>query len=471
MGIPTRNQVCRWDTSGLASVAAAATHHADTIVAIARGVHTIVHDDLIWSGQARQAAEDRADREQTQLGAIATAYDHLAEACAGADNAMGFVIGEIKTILKTYEIAPLSVDDAWIVHGVQDENAEGAIQLARLAGLAKTLGEDDVTWSGKINAANDELDRLASQTALAAAMRSLFQFQGQDPRVSADRMTVSAAAFQQIFGRPPTSPSDWSTAEALNPKSYTPEFQGVHPEIRVVRINPVPGQGVVRMSQYIEQRDVSDPDFPMRPGARDLGNNRTADPNFDPEHSKVTTYIDYENGIVVMRQNPSVRENDDGSPGHVTVGAPDGRVWQNPDGSVRIQYEATNPLAPGIATKPPFSDGHHVSVNGDLVISPGPNGVTVNGTRTDYPSMEVYQDGPDGRTRFSYVDPAKSGSSLGPAMNLPFHHDIGLGPTAFRPFHEWNNQYDVPGNPKPSTTFGPVTDPPRVPVPKQQGTI
>lgn len=64
------------------------------------------------------------------------------------------------------------------------------------------------------------------------------------------------------------------------------------------------------MSQYIEQRDVSDPDpnpLNLNPGARDLGNNRTADPNFDPEHTKVTTYVDYENGIVVMRQNPSAR--------------------------------------------------------------------------------------------------------------------------------------------------------------------
>ena len=55
------------------------------------------------------------------------------------------------------------------------------------------------------------------------------------------------------------------------------------------------------MSQYIEQRDVTS----SLDGARDFGNDRLATPQFDPEDTKVTTYIDCENGIVVMRQNPS----------------------------------------------------------------------------------------------------------------------------------------------------------------------
>jgi len=112
-----------------------------------------------------------------------------------------------------------------------------------------------------------------------------------------------------------------------------------------------------------------------------------------------------------------------------------------------------------------------VIVNGDLVFQPGPNGVQVNGTRTDYPSLEVYQDTPDGRTQTIALDPAESGSSLGPAMNLPFHHDIGVGGAAFRPFTDWNGQYDVPGSTKPATPFGLVTAPPSVPAqPAPKGT-
>ncbi|WP_330228722.1 hypothetical protein OHA40_21735 [Nocardia sp. NBC_00508] len=225
------------------------------------------------------------------------------------------------------------------------------------------------------------------------------------------------------------------------------------------------GQGVVRTAQYIEQRDVTS----WPPPQRDLGDNRTADPNFDPEHAKVATYIDYENGIVVMRQNPSVRQNPDGTPGEVQAGVPTGQVWQAEDGSVRIRYEAGNPFAPDWTANPPGTtkiDDHPVTVNGDLVLKPGDTGVEVHGTRTDYPSLEVYQDDPQGNTRTVVIDPAVSGRSWGPSVNLPYHHDIGLGESAFRPFHEWNSTDDVPGPEKPPTQFGPVPNPPHVPLPK-----
>ncbi|OBI37810.1 hypothetical protein A5708_00990 [Mycobacterium colombiense] len=269
-------------------------------------------------------------------------------------------------------------------------------------------------------------------------------------------------AFKQVFGREPTSTADWETAAALDPQTYDPKFNGAKSEIRVVRIRPVPGQGVVRVSQWIRQRDVTS--FP--PWKRDLGNNRGPNTNFDPEDTKVTTYIDYENGLVVLRQNPSVEENSTGGPGRVKVGVPNGSVTQLPDGSVRIKYDAGNPFAPQITGDPsgPFA-GHTVTVNGDLVFTPGAGGVQVNGTRTDYPSLEVYQDLPNAGTRTVLIDPAQSGRSWGPAFNLPGHHDVGpLGGKAFAPFDTggWSTKYDVPA-PLPATDFGSVTDIPSVP--------
>ncbi|BBY39839.1 hypothetical protein MMAN_39730 [Mycobacterium mantenii] len=269
-------------------------------------------------------------------------------------------------------------------------------------------------------------------------------------------------AFKQVFGREPTSAADWETAAALDPQTYDPKFKGTKSQVEVVKIRPVPGQGVVRVSQWIEQRDVTS--FP--PWKRDLGNNRGPNPTFDPEDTKVTTYIDYENGLVVLRQNPSVEENSTGGPGQVKVGIPKGSVTQLPDGSVRIKYDAGNPFAPKVTGDPtgPFT-GHTVTVNGDLVFTPGPGGVQVNGTRTDYPSLEVYQDLPNGGTRTVLIDPAQSGRSWGPAFNLPGHHDVGpIGGKAFTPFDTggWNTKYDVPA-PLPATEFGPVTDIPSVP--------
>ncbi|MVU81111.1 hypothetical protein GPX89_28175 [Nocardia sp. ET3-3] len=263
-------------------------------------------------------------------------------------------------------------------------------------------------------------------------------------RYDSARVHASAMAFAQIFGHPPQSGTDWETAEVLNPNSYDPKYHGVGPQIQVVRINPVKGQGVVRSDQFIAQRDVSDPQF-SNPFERDLGNNRTFDPNFDPEHAKVATYVDYENGIVVMRQDPSVRQDT----GETKVGKPTGTVTQAADGSVRISYDAGNPLA-----ETTWMPGHHkVTVNGDLVFTPGTDGVTISGTRTDYPSMEAYQDhGVGTQIRTVGIDPAASGSSLGPATNLPFHHNIGAGPTAFDHFKDL-----------PSTEFGSVENPPAVP--------
>lgn len=255
-------------------------------------------------------------------------------------------------------------------------------------------------------------------------------------------------AFRESFGRDPASASDWATAAALYPNTYDPKFQGTQSEIRVARIDPVPGQGVVRASQWIPQRDVKSGLF-----SRDFGNDRGPDARFDPEDTKVTAYIDYENGIVVMRQNPSVELNASGGPGRVAVGVPQGSVSQAADGSVRIKYDAGNPLVPGFTTDAhgPLRD-NRLSVNGDLVFTPGHDGVYIDGTRTNYPSLEVYQDLPSGDTHTVLIDPAHSGNTwLGPVTNLPIHHEVGVGSSRFAAFDD-----------AAAHDFGPVYAPPSV---------
>jgi hypothetical protein len=343
----------------------------------------------------------------------------------------------------------------------------GAAQAAQeYAQLQARAVDAAMTYHGGVTGATNRLGTLL-QTAPAIARGSGAQavdyrtFKQAPPSPDGGRRQNEIDAFKQVFGREPTSAADWETAAALDPHSYDPEYKGVGPEIKVVKIRPVPGQGEVRVSQWIPQRDVSG--FP--PPNRDFGNNRGADPHFDPGNTKVTTYIDYENGIVVMRQNPSIEETPDGGPGRVLVGDPQGSVMQAPDGSVRVKYDAGNPFAPGMFRDPQgLFAGHEETVNGDLTFTPGVGGVQVGGTRTDYPSMEIYQDLPDGGTHTLLIDPAQSGSSLGPATNLPFHHDVGIGGKAFEPFDRgrWNPTYDVPA-PLPSTQFGPVTSPPSVP--------
>ncbi|TQF65793.1 hypothetical protein FK531_20415 [Rhodococcus spelaei] len=279
------------------------------------------------------------------------------------------------------------------------------------------------------------------------------------PREARDQ--ESAEAFHELFGRYPQSPSDWQTATALNPHSYTEKYQGIPPSIKVVRIEPVPGQGVVRTSSFIEPYSV------FNVPAYDLGDNRPNDPEFDPEYSRVTTFIDYENGLVVMRQNPSVDTE-----GNVKVGSPDAEVWQAQDGSVRLKYEAANPFRPEVG---PLEAPAAVmpTVHGDVVFTPGhgepgapgSTGVTISGTRADYPSFEVYQDDPRGTTHTVAVDPAKSGESWGPALNLWTTHGLGSGERALEPFQyiqEWGGRIPPTVRDLPGTVLGDPADPPRV---------
>lgn len=288
------------------------------------------------------------------------------------------------------------------------------------------------------------------------------------------RKEASKAAFRRMFDKEPKTPTDWATAEALNPNSYDPKYKGVGPEIRVARINPVPGQGVVRTAHWIENEDV----WNAYTNELNLGDKRAADPHFDPEHAKVTMYVDYENGLVVMRQNPSVQPKPHSKdPDVVKVAVPEANVWQTQDGSVRIQYGARDGFNPDLGR----TTG---TVNGDIVIkpghgapgTPGSEGATINGTRTNFPSFEAYQDDPTGATHRLVLDPAGDhglgpGTRIGPAVNLWAHHDLGSGPDAFKPFYYpiWDDsKVYVPGQmtriDKPSTSLGTVDSPPKVAV-------
>ncbi|WP_282780144.1 hypothetical protein [Nocardia sp. CC201C] len=447
--------------------------------------------DGAWSGKAYLAAYDRVGEDHWQArkienevadlvailhqaaGRLFDERDVLLGKVADAEDPHAAVAGEVIRVSDRWEVdvtyppSTTATDRRAI-----DERVAGQQGLVNAAfyGLHDAVTQFDQAIRGAAQQVRDAGSNFGDAIDAPVAPGTTIPA----PASSDPRTVASATAFTHMFGRPPVTDVDWATAAVLNPYSYDPKYREVPPEIRVVRINPAEGQGLVRTSHFIEQRDVSNPQW-NNPGGRDRGDDRSADPNFDPEHARVTTYIDYDNGIVVMRQNPSVVQNADGTPGEVRVSAPAGEVWQADDGSIRIRYSAGNPFAPELAADPPILDGngttvnlddHKMTVNGDLVFTPGRDGVTLAGTRTDYPSLEAYQDLPSGATRTVAIDPAATGRSWGPAVNLPFHHDIGNPDTVFPRFHDWNYEYDVPGNPTQSTPFGLVDTPPHVPLPK-----
>ncbi|MEV6769703.1 hypothetical protein AB0N05_13850 [Nocardia sp. NPDC051030] len=448
--MPTPKEVDAWDIPGLQTAATNAADIAHAIVKSSGTMHDTIYS-LLWQGVARNSAEGRADREQSQMRAIAMAYDDLSSACSDAARDLADPVATIRSILRHYAVAPVTVAADWTISGVEDWGSEAGLELSRLPELVSTVDALDSQYGARIAAANGELEAMAPASALAAANAEIQADKSGDTRADPDRIRTSAAAFQQVFRRPPMSPTDWATAEVLNPKSYDPKYQGTQPEIVVGRINPVPGQGVVRSALFIPAAQVANvPHY-------DLGDNRAENPNFDPEHARVTTYIDYENGLIVTRQNPSVTVN-----GDVKVRAPEVEAQQLHDGSVLVRYDATNPFAP-LAPVGPALSGH--TVNGELVISPtsgnpGSPRVVAGGLITDYPSVEIYQDNPAGKERPVLIDAADSGSQWGPLSNLPFHHEVGGGTAMFDPFKADLDKPDWMKNAP--TQLGSVNNPPSI---------
>lgn len=171
-----------------------ATSIADGIIKAAGTMHTTIHGGLIWEGEAKTAAEEKANQEQTQMRAIATAYDDLATAANGAYEAMEHPLAEIQVLFRTYVHPPVSVGDDWSVHGVEDWDSEAGIQLARIPGLANTLLNADAQWGQRLHDANAELERMASDEALAAVVGAVRQIKTDDPNALPDEIGTAPAS-------------------------------------------------------------------------------------------------------------------------------------------------------------------------------------------------------------------------------------------------------------------------------------
>ena len=191
----------------------------------------------------------------------------------------------------------------------------------------------------------------------------------------ANRTYNQMKAFEKVFGHAPLSSADWATAAALDPHSYNAKNGGVPPNIVVGKIDKVPGQGVVRTNIFIPGEDVYSPPptcpdvLRHEPGRQPRVRSRLQ----DRKNSRVAVVVDYENGIIVTRQNPSVNA----TTGEIQSGAPGVAATQQSNGSV-LCASTTPPtrLRSAAKTSPrPF----RFSVNGTLGIEPTANGPKIGG--------------------------------------------------------------------------------------------
>ena len=279
--------------------------------------------------------------------------------------------------------------------------------------------------------ANTELNSVgANITTIAGEYRALGTGQrfgglseapptdGDDPDPD-ERTKNQIEAFREVFGRAPASDGDWLTASALDPHSYDPKNQGVQANVVVGRIEPVPGQGVVRTNLFIPSEDVWAPTVGIPPYDNNLGDDRGFSPTAGPEASRVAIYTDFDNGIVVARQNPSINADT----GQVRTGTPSIGAVQTSDGGVLIQYNAADPFSPGGEG---LAKGSGISVNGTLGIVPSDSGPRVGGDDvTTFPALEVYGDRAGRTTTLLQEWPTLFDNAAGPLAGLPFDKDVG----------------------------------------------
>lgn len=442
---------------------------AATCVADVKAMTGLLTQDHGLAGDGMTALQNyrnRVEGTRTSIDGLRKQYDAAALARLQADQKVphGLPDEDKGPIQKANEedfnsaVGGLYIEYHYIMQG---HDGDSAIAANALQEAVDTLSPPSYRQSPTGGAPDIDVGSYTSAGMTMSLVMTL------DASPDADRRRHELEAWIKQMGHPPSGPNEWKVAAILDPTNYQGKNGGVDSVIQVGKVTPQPGKGLVRIGWYIPADTVANyPHF-------DLGDNRTFDPNFDPEQTRVALYIDYETGLVIVRQNPSVSTD-----GVVKVGFPTIKVQQQADGRIRLTYDASNALAPpgGNAT------GH--TVNGDIVVTPPYAGsptsagypTKVSGTIGDYPSLEIYHDNDLGQPDIVLQDEAEDlpgdvADPLDPAWYLTQHHEVGDdGATAVDDFYDDPDHHHIgPRNPYlkypdryPDTTLGDPDSPPTV---------
>ncbi|KLO26668.1 putative alpha/beta hydrolase [Mycobacterium haemophilum] len=383
-------------------------------------------DHPINDGDEVQRAAQSLGVQSAQLPKVSVDLETIAAALAATQRICGQVISTLETQLKQIDNELGDALDLERDVRLTDDDKSALAQL--ISAMEHQAVDDTKATLGRVQSIrggySDQLQKLL--TTLRTDGCDPATIQGLDSpgtptkaEPEAKRSQNQIDAFTRVFGRRPSSTSDWKTAAALDPHSYDPKNGGVPPNIVLGRIKPVPGQGVVRTNLFIPGRAVWDPQLDFPPVHDNLGDNRGFSPTADPEASRVAIYVDYENGIIVARQNPSIDENI----GQIRAGTPTVSAVQQSKGSVLIKYSAADPFSPGGEG---LAKAISFDVNGTIAIEPTAGGPRVGGTATNFPALEIYSERPGApTTTLVQAWPLFKDDALGPAAGLWWHKPIG----------------------------------------------
>ncbi len=406
----------RWSAGSVRDVFQIGQSLATTTSGVSSGLGELASFDS-WGGDTAEAAKSAIAVTRQDLDSHGAELLAVAYAARTAADAIDNVQAKLGALISKAEGLGLEVDPA--TSRVElTPNADGgpAVGLINAIDLQQELDA--------ILAEADEVDdTLANAVNIADGDASIAQIPGSSASPVV-QFQNQIDAFNQVYGRDPTSSDDWMKASWLDPDNVDPALKGVDSSVVVTRIKPVPGQGVVRGSLFIMDDKVVDPFAPdgYDPSSfsslYDYGNNRGFSANFDPRNAKGAFLIDYESGVVIFRQNPT-----HDTAGQVKVGSPDVRITQAGDGTVRMDYNLPNPAAMLGPVNTAELSGKPVA--GTILVSPGIAGPTASGLIGDYPSAEIYADRPGGATSVLLQDEQDNRTSFGPILELGSYHFVG----------------------------------------------
>ncbi|QIS03965.1 hypothetical protein F5X71_18020 [Nocardia brasiliensis] len=455
---PSRRQLDEYDPQPLLTIAREFRECGAKIEGLFDRYVTSV-TDVDWRGKAAEAAHDRAVGDRKKAFSLVDALEDAARRLEQGYWDIHAPLNSARGLISGAESA------GFVVPSGGGMFVAVPISVYHPAGIVPAPDREltRADWERRIVAAADAVSAADSriQQELAGIRITLnVEFAAVAPiqRTDEQKRANQIAAFRAVYHRDPVSENDWRMAEALDRHTYDPKYQGVDANIVAVRFDPVTGAGLYRQNMYIPTDEVNNIAlnindwlegrlvYPMR------GDNRGPSADAAAEASRVSLYVDMENGLLIARQNPTVSV--DGR--QAGAGVPDVRVAQGADGSLKVQYSAVDPYAPEIA-KPV------AHVDGDMTITRKGGEVVAGGQITQYPSTEAYQYRSDGSTT-TLIDRRASTDPWAAATDLPGPR-TQVGTMESTPMSSYPAQPtdSSPKHPAPytPTDAGPVENPPK----------
>ncbi len=416
----------RWSAEAVREVFHAANARGQATLEASRQLSSLAVFDT-WEGATAEARKHANASIRQDLDAHGNESLTVARAAGKAADDIEHVQSELRTLRHDAIELHMTIDGL-TNKVVPSSTFKGPPMEALIAEMQLQPRLDEIL--AEANAVDQELAaaiNMAEGNAPTQLDRSGHGVGGQpggerDP--GSERAHNQEEAFKKVYGRDPVGANDWRMAAALDPHSYLPKDHGVPPQIVAGRFTPQPDKGVVRTNLFIpadqvmntakDGKDVVD----GRLLPRNFGDNRGPSAAADPEASRVSMFVDYDHGVIVVRQNPTATV--DGQRGGAASALPNVHVVQAPDGRMTIDYNAHD------SYETPLATDSRMTVNGRITLNPQSDGtVALGGNATVYPSMESYQYREGLPVAQLQWNPASSGGEWGPATSLMRHHWVG----------------------------------------------